>query len=258
MSRFTLALYDASIANGSVLLSVAGVSDVVLAPANAGFLIPGADVSGPALSKLVRVAAVGTNLTRAQLTSYTIRQTAPYDISPVNVGTVIESPPRMMDWGQAPLQLKTNEELDASALQSNAGAQRATVAIWLADGPLQPVKGNMFTMHWTAAPTLTANGWTQTPITFDNGLPEGILAIVGMSAFSASGLFARIAPRTGGANRPGVFCYQARDGYDIYAQRYGAMGEFMRFQNTQPPQVEFFARAADTAVEGYFDMMIVG
>jgi hypothetical protein len=258
MSRFTTALFDASIANGAILLSVGVVPDVVLATSNAGFLIPGPDSNGPALNRLAQVAAVGTNLTRAQLTSYSLRQKAPYDMSPVNVGTAIESPARLIDYTENPLQLRTNEELDASAVQSNAGAQRATVAVWLADGPLTPIKGDIFTMHWTATATLAANGWTQTAIVFDNGLPQGQLAIVGADFFSAGGLFARIAPRTGGANRPGGFCSQARDSYNFPIQRMGNMGEWMRFQNTQPPQVEFFSRSADTTEEGYFDMMIVG
>lgn len=258
MSRFHTALYSSSIANGSVLLQVTNVADPILATSGSGFLIPGADANGPALNRLARVAAVGTNLTRAQLTSYSIRQRALFDISPVNVGTVLENPVRFVDFAQRPIQLRTNEELDAFALQSNAGAQRETVAIWLADGPLTPVTGDIFTMHWTASTTLTANGLTQCAITFDNGLPEGILAIVGADFFSAGALFARVVPRTGSANRPGGFAAQARDQWTIQQQRYGAMGEWLRFQNTQPPQVEFFSTSADTTEEGYFDMMIVG
>lgn len=258
MSRFHTALYSSSIAAGSVLLQVTNVADPILATSGSGFLIPGADANGPALNKLEKVAAVGTNLTRVQLTSYSIRQKALFDISPVNVGTVIENPPRYDDFGLSQVQLRTNEELDAFCIQSNAGAQRETIAIWLADGPLTPVKGDIFTMHWTASTTLTANAWTACPITFDNGLPEGVLAIVGMDAFSAGALFARIVPRTGSANRPGVFACQARDQFTIPYQRNGIMGEFMRFQNVQPPQVEFFSGTADTSEEGYFDLMIVG
>lgn len=248
---FHLALFDSSIANGSVLLQVTNVADPVVATSGSGFLVP-------KLNKLARVGAVGTNLTRAQLTSYTIRQQAPFDIGGVNVGTAIESPARYSDFTDRPVQLTTNEELDAFAVQSNAGAQRASVGVWFCDAPLRPVSGNIFTMHWTGTTTLTANAWSACTITFDNGLPEGLLAIVGMRAISAGALFARILPRQGDPYRPGVFAYQAQDGYPADESRYGQIGEFLRFQNTTPPQVEFFSRSADTSEEGYFDLMIVG
>lgn len=248
---FHLALYDASIANGAVLLQVANVADPVVATSGSGFLVP-------KLNKLAQVAAVGTNLTRVQLTSYTIRQKALFDIGPVNVGTVIESPARFSDFTDRPIQLATNEELDAFGVQSNAGAQRISVGVWFCDGPLRPISGDYFTMHWTGTTTLTANGWTACTITFDNGLPEGLLAIVGMRVISAGALFARLLPRQGDPFRPGVMAFQAQDGYDIGLQRYGQMGEFIRFQNTTPPQVEIFSRSADTTQEGYFDLAIVG
>src|SRR5512142_1372548 len=96
---FHLSLYDASIAAGTALVQVAAVADSVIAPAASGFLV------NAQCPKLMRVAGSGTNLTRVQLTSASIRDYAPLDIGPVNVGTKIESPARMADYCDAPIPL---------------------------------------------------------------------------------------------------------------------------------------------------------
>lgn len=249
---FHTVLFDSSIANGSVLLQVTNVADPIIATSGKGFIIP------PNMSMLAMAAAVGTNLTRFQLTSGSIRKMFPFDFDKVNVGALIENPARYHDFTAAPYQLDTYEELDAFALQSNAGAQSETVAVWLSDGPLRPVLGKVQTVHATSATTLVARAWTPCTMTLDNGLDGGNYAIVGAQAFSVSGVFFRLAPRGGPVFRPGGFCGQARDALPPMAQRYGGWGEWMRFQNLQPPQVEFFATAADTAEEVYFDLVKVG
>lgn len=253
---FHISLYSASIANGSVLLTVAAVADPVIAPAGNGFLVPAT------ISKIARVAAVGTNLTRVQLTSASLRDYTPFDVGPVNVGTLIATPANFADFHDAPIPLAVNEELDALGVQSNAGAQRITVAIWWADGPFRPSQMRPFTVHWTAAATLTANAWSTTAITFDNGIPSGTFAIVGSRMISAGALFHRWIPRGGTPYRPGGFAGQAQSFNPLDGSRCSDYvenwGEWMRFTNTTPPSVEIFSGSADTSEEGYLDLVQVG
>lgn len=248
-----LAIYDASIANGSVLVQVAALADPKIAPAGSGLLV------NKDVPMIGRVAAVGTNLTRVQLTSATIRDYTPFDIGPVNVGTVIENPPRYLDFMDNPIPLAVDEELDAFGVQSNAGAQRITVAVWFTDGPRRKVTtGRPFSVHWTSSTTLTANALTSFQPTLDNGLPSGTFAIVGLRVISAGALLARLIPRGTTNIRPGVLAFQGQDGGPDREERYGAMGELLRFTNTTPPQIEVFSRSADTTEEGYYDLIQVG
>lgn len=249
---FHLALYSSSIANGAVLLQVTNVPDIVLATSNKGFFVK------DTLSQLAWCAGVGTNLTRFQLSSGSIRKMFPWDFDRVNVGTVLENPVRFHDFTANPYQLDINEEIDAYCVQSNAGAQQEYIAACFSDGPLRPVQGKIQTMHATGATTLTANAWTAVPLTLDNGLDGGQYAIVGMSAFSAGALFARVIPRGNSAYRPGVPAAQARDQSIPANWRYGGWGEFVRFPNTAVPQIEFFSVSADTSEEVYLDLIKVG
>ena len=253
---FHLSLYSASIANGSVLVQVAQVADPVIAPSGNGFLVPGV------INKLLRVAAVGTNLTRVQLTSASLRDYAPFDVGPVNVGTLIATPANFADFTDAPIPLAVNEELDAFGVQSNAGAQRITVAVWWGDGAFRNNTQRPFTVHWTATATLSANAWSSTAITFDNGIPSGTFAIVGSRVITAGALFHRWIPRGGPAYRPGAFAGQAQSFNAVDGSRWSDYvanwGEWMRFTNTTPPQVEIFSISADTTEEGYLDLVQVG
>src|SRR5258708_9911958 len=201
---FHFATYNASIANGTALIQVAAIADPVLAPSGSGFLVPGV------INKLMRVAAFGTTLTGGQLTSASLRGYAPCDVAPVNVGTLIGTPASYADFSDNPIPLATNEELDAFGVQSNAGAQRIGVGIWMCDGPIRPVTQRAFTVHWTSTFTLTANAWSSTAITFDNGIPSGTFAIVGSRMISARAVFHRWIPRGGTAYRPGGFAGQAQ------------------------------------------------
>lgn len=252
---FHTAVYSASIANGTVLLQVAAIADPFMATSGNGLLVNG---DAPFLWK---IAGVGTNLTRVQLTSATLRDYAPFDIGPVNVGTAIESPARTADLRPGMIQLATNEELDVFGVQSNAGAQRITVAVWMGDSPPRTDQRRVFTMHWTASTTLTANAFTQFQPVFDNGLPSGTFAIVGSRAISAGGLVHRFIPKGRQAARPGGLMVQAQDGYPLDGSRYSDpidnWGEWMRFTNTTIPLVEVFSGTADTTEEGYIDMVQV-
>jgi len=248
---FHLALYSASIASAAANVQLAAVADPVFAPAASGLLVNGL------WPNVMRVCGVGNLLNRAQLNSASIRDFTPFDLNPVNVGTAIESPGRYLDFSGAPIPLKVNEELDVFVTNSAATATQTTVGIWFSDSPPMPVKGRVFSVHWTITATFAAAGFTAfTPI-FDSGLPSGTFALVGSRLKSVSGLFHRFIPRGGAPNRPGTTSCQAYDDHPEMFDRYGAMGEWMRFTSTTPPQIEAFQLAADAAAEGFLDLIQV-
>jgi|SRR5579872_861401 len=253
--KWHLALYSALIASASVNQTLAAIGDPIMAPAGNGLLV------SPDVNKLLRVISVGNILVRAGLTSASIREfIAQYDFSPVNVGTILESPLRMGDVKETPFTLTGGEELDVVVTNSAATSTRTTVAVIVGDGPIVPAKGQIFSVHWTTTQALAAAAFQNFTPTLDNGLPSGQFALVGARVRSATGLFFRIIPRGGGPFRPGGPMYQAADdGGPMNWFRNGEMGEWMRFSNTTPPQVECFAISADAAnsVDGYFDLIQV-
>jgi len=248
---FHLAVYSASIA-ATALTQVAAITDNVLAPSGSGLLV------NPQVPKIAAMMGVGNLLVRGQLTSPSLKKYDPFDFSPVSVGTKVGTPAPFMDFKANPIDLVVNEELDAFVVNSGAGATQTQIGVLFCDGPIVPIRGRMFTVHWTASTTLTANAWTTVVPTLDNGLPGGQFALVGSRMKSAGAEFHRFVPRGGSAMRPGTFAVQANSDLAGYDDRYGGMGTWLQFSNTTMPNVEVFSLSADTSEEGYLDLIQIG
>lgn len=273
---FHLELFSSSIATGANTFAQVNYvkSDNVLAPLNNGVQV------SPTLSMVHSVFGVSANLVHVRIQANSMQPYPYYTLSPNNRGTAFESPPRAWDMSFFPFPLRPTEELDIFATQNSGAGQTVYVAVQFTDGqriappvPLNPpslqqsayVPGRFFTVHWTASTTLTAGAWTQVQPVFDQSLPAGYYALVGARAFSATGLFFRMFPAMAPLWRPGGACVQAYDGLDIANQRYqnlwqenpSGWGVWLYFLQNVPPQVEFFATSADTAEEGWFDLVYV-
>lgn len=273
---FHMELFTSAIASGAntfAQLTYNQVDNVIPAQVN-GMQVPSN------LPYLHSVMGVGAHLVhvRPQANSMT---PYPYPaLSPNNRGSAFESPPRIWDFSRYPIPLRATEELDIFATQNSGGSETEYVAVNVCDGPTQPYTqqinplsvtgygpqiGRYFTVHWTAAVTLTAGAWSQVQPAFDQTLPAGQYILLGARVFSATGRFFRMFPSTAPLWRPGGICVQAYDGMDPVNQRfipeYAAMGlgwgPWLQFYQNVPPQVEIFATAADTAQEGWFDLVFV-
>lgn len=235
----------------------------------------------PDLPFLMAVFGVGAHLgsIRPQMPSFL---PFPYiNLSPNNRGSAFESPPRVWDFSNAPIPLKPTEEMDIFATQNSGVAETEYIACLFTDNkpvpagvPINPPQlttnpaqpGRWFSAHWTATTTLTAGAWSIVQPVFDLPLYAGTYALVGARAFSATSLFFRMFPSMGPKWRPGGVAVQSYDQMDSYGQRlfptYGATPNgwdvWLIFYQNVPPQIEFFSTAADTAEEGWFDLVYVG
>lgn len=243
-----LEIYSSVVASTATLAQLTAIKSNIYPTTNNGFLVQ-------QLNKIGAAAIVGTGAIRGQLQSASLRTQPFIDLVPVNRGTVFESPVRFTDFMQAPLQVRSNEELDLFASISASGST-CTGLVFFVDGPVRPASStNAITVHATATTTLTAGAWSAASFSLDTSLDPGTYSIIGMRCYSATGIAARLIPNSGSQTyRPGVPMVQAYDGYDFRYARYGAMGQFITFATTALPQVEIFANSADTAEELWLDL----
>lgn len=269
---FHLEAFTSSIATGAQTF---GQLNYVTANAVLASLNNGVQVSA-ILNNLMAFGGVGAHMVhlRPQATSF---QPLPYITgSPNNRGTAFESPPRIWDFSRYPIPLRPTEEFDMFATQ-NAGAAETEYAFAIfTDGQpnISPTPqlnvtlnglGRFTTVHATSSTTLTAGGWTQCSLTFDQPLPPGMYNLVGARAFSATALLFRVKPVQGPVWRPGGVAVQAYDQMDPVNQRYfpeygnaiSPWGTWLQFFQNVPPFVEMFATAADTAEEFWLDLIKV-
>jgi hypothetical protein len=257
---FHVELFSSSIASGA---NTFAQLNYVSADAILPKLVNGVQVA-PGLSKVMFVAGVSANLCHVRIQAPSMLPFPYPTLGPNNRGTAFESPPRVHDLRDRMIQLAPTEEFDIFATQNAGAAQTPYCLVGFHDGTLyQKPVGKYFSVHWTASASLTAGAWTLVTPSFDQGLPAGYYAMIGARTFSATALFFRMFPAMTPLWRPGGIAVQSYDGldepnargHDIESLGPGWWGEWLRFYQNVPPQVEIFATAADVAEEGFFDLV---
>lgn len=230
----------------------------VAAVADQHITVSGDDVRVPQFaSKLAGVYALGVNLTRAMLVSPSLRRMLNLELSPLDRAALPASTPLPIWFQDGPIELIPDENLNAQAAEDGSGAKLSTILAWLADGPIVPVTGEMFTVRVTSAVTLVANNWTNGALTFDQALQPGKYAVVG-GRFLSTTLEAFRLVFPGGYFRPGGVGATAVNQLAIPGQRRGGWGVWGEFMHTTPPTADFLGTAADTAETGELDLVKTG
>jgi hypothetical protein len=243
----------------------AGVADPILAVLDQHIRVSGDDIFVPDLNQIVAVCAGVETTTEsfARLVSPSLRGLGRLQIEPYNTAAAAAvepaSPPAVYDITENPLVLTPQEALNFEINSNPAAAQIQWCVVWLSDGPIVPATGKIFSVIATGATALvavaaTATGWVNVPLTFDEDLPRGRYAVVGMRARSAGMIAARLVT-VGGRWRPGVIGCDAQSDQDHWRFRAGQFGVFAEFEDVDTPSVDCIAISADAAEDFVFDLI---
>lgn len=227
------------------------IPDGIFTIQNSHFLPP-KDIS------LVWAMALSANIVRSRIVTPTLRaMTTPF-IRPVEAAATPATLPGVADYRYMPLALKGMEEIQVMGIQTSGGAQSITALLGVSDAPLLPAPGGqVFTMRGTATTTLTAGAWSLIAVTWQDSLPVGRYAVVGLDVSSATALAGRLIFNESNW-RPGVpgFVDTVRKTNPMFIK--GGLGILGTFNSNVMPQIEMLATAADTAEEVYLDLIRIG
>lgn len=234
--------------DSATLVNVAGLADT-------SGTVTGDDVLVPeGFANIAGVYFLGPNFTRGQLDSPSLRRTGLLDVEPGDNAAEPSVPTPWMDLFDTPIPLQEGEVLRALAAEDAAGAARTTAIVWLSDGPIQPVAGDIRTFRATGTTTLVANAWSPVPLTLDQVLPVGNYTLVGARVVCAGGqAFRFIAQRE--AYRPGGIAFDADSDLDVERFRRGRAGAWFDFTQRSVPQVEVLSNSADAAETVFLDVI---
>lgn len=225
--------------------------------------IVGDDIRVPSLlNKLVAIAGLidTTVAGRARLVSPSLRRRSNYYIAPLNGQAAAaqepNSPQAIVDLRANPITLITGENLSVETLATPAAVQDQSVIVWLADGPIVPITGPIFSIRALSATVAGVNVWTNVPIVFDEDIPRGRYQIVGLRPMSAGMVAARIV-LVGAPNRPGALGVDLIGDIQSEIFRNGNMGVWGEFEDTDPPTIDVLSISADAAQEFILDLIQV-
>lgn len=250
---FHTSAYSSSITNANTLQQLTNVADSILPQSGSGLL-------SSILAYLMGLCVVGTSATRGQFQAPSLRDYGNIDILPVNIGTAIESPPRILDYSMKPIPLAQSEEWDFFAAQNNgSSSETETGIVWSSNGQIDPIPPKKIVqIRFSASTTLVSGKWSLVQMTLAQPLTAGQYALVGARCLSAGLLAFRFVPSGSpqGTNwRPGGLGVQAEDQFDHPRQRLGGWGKWLDFTNTTIPQLELFSLSNDTSEEGIIDIV---
>ncbi len=222
--------------------------------------VTGADIQCPALSQCV-VLAGGAETAVAPIMRFSSpsqrRRTTTY-LAPLNTGAAAAvepaSPAAVLDMRTTPIPLVIGEQLNAELNSNPAAAQIQWMVAWLADAPITPITGPMFTVRATGTTTLVAQSWSNVPITLTEDLPRGRYQLVGLHGISA-GMVAARAVFVGGTWRPGCLGNDSIADIGSSIFRYGTMGSMGEFEDTDQPTIDVLSVSADTTEEFFLDLI---
>lgn len=246
---FTVAAFSNSHASTSLIITNA-VADAHLTIISNRLVVP------QDLSNLIGAYANGADLARAQLSAPSLRQFLNPELSPVDTNALPASPDRFIDYRFTPIQLQPNEQLELDEANAAAGANICRGLVYLADGPVQPVSGDVRSTRVTGAITGVAETWANGALTFADQLPAGRYQVIGARFFGTTLTFFRLV-FPGYAWRPGGLGFASATLVEPPEQRFGNMGVWGEFAHNAPPTLDVFCTAADAAQTGVLDLIKV-
>lgn len=250
---YTTIAFMQSVDPGGLWVTLNGVADQHVR-------VVGADIQVPTLNQIVAVAGMVENVAAfdMRLTSPSLRERGLFRIVPLNVATAVAvepgSPQAVVDLRATPIELVTTEQLNVEINTNPAAVQLQSAVVCLADKPIVPVTGKMFTIEATGATALVAGTWTNVALTFTEDLPRGRYALVGIFPISA-GMIAARAVFVGGGWRPGVLGSDVASDLQHPMFRYGGMGVMGEFEDIEPPTMDCLAISGDATQEFYLDLI---
>lgn len=207
---------------------------------------------------LVACCAVGKDIVRAKLESPSLRRIGVMMIEPKSNYdyAAFRQYPVVRDSRESPIALHAGEGLEGFVYTGRAPDEFAAIGVYLSDGPITPVRGEIYTVRATfASLTPEEYKWINGELTFEETLPVGRYQVVGASCWHYKGLLFRLVP-VGAPNRPGGICGIEEGNIEPAIQRMGEMGVWCEFHSLNPPSLDILAESV-TASTGSVELDLI-
>ena len=228
---------------------VAPVTDNVVNIVNSHFF-PQQDL------RLIFAAGMGANITRARISQPSLRLVTLPFIRPLIDAATPASLDRVADFTPNPPRSRGLEELGFE-VTSSSGTADCFGLYGVQDSYEAPPSGDVYTLRGTSSTAAVADTWTTLTMTWADQLPDGVYAVIGASMISANSPAIRLI-FSGQTWRPGALCMGATTSIDDDLFRYGRLGVWGRFRQTDMPQPQVLCNTTTNSHEVYLDIVKVG
>lgn len=205
------------------------------------------------------LAAVGALGDLCRLVSPSIRRINPFYIECVELAIDPAGDVFNVFHPNAQIPLDPNEGLECESNANPAAAEQHTAVVFLSDGNVNPVTGDIRSVRFVINVAQVAGAWAMSEIVLQDDIPVGNYQVVGASMVVDGANAFRFIP-IGGSHRPGGIPSPDQESAVPFYQRYGRLGVWFTFNSVQLPAVEVLGAAAAGAAdyEGIMDVIKTG
>lgn len=233
------------------LFEMSGVADAVMSVNGKNIQVP--DYA----SYLLGAYTTGTGYDSVQLRSPSLRSTAYFEVLPTRWAPLYEDNDYLVLNPDSPLSLDVGEQLRSLVNKTNATPGQYTTFVWLSDGAIKPVAGDVFSIRATATTLVNAYQWYNAQLVLDESLPVGKYAVVG-AGFSGMGLMAYRFVFQDSPARPGGMGAQGITSPKFKYFSNGALGVWGEFHSSTPPTIDLMSSTVEDTFTGYLDLIRIG
>ena len=210
----------------------------------------------PELNNLLGVYVAGGSIANeGYLSSPSLRRIALLDLRPIQRGVKPSGWESVHLHPLHPIPLESNEGMEIYLKETTTTSQVRTGVVFLADGAISPILGEIVSVYASATITSVVGEWVNGAITFRQTLPVGRYQIVGARCEGASIIAFRFVFIGGKWRAGGIGCGDC-GAHDVEVQRYGGLGVWGEFDHLTPPTVELLGSVAEAqSPELYLDLI---
>ncbi len=247
---FHLSAFSGTVATSTTALTgINPISDPV------GFT-SGSQLFLGSLSNLIGGYVLGNAAKRAQITTPSLLSLAPYEVNPIESGTVPSSPIPLQLNPSNPIKLVPSEPMTVSVSNdASTGGTTMTGLVFVSDGAVAPVTGNIIRWRATATTPSAGYAWGNATLTFSTSLAEGTYQVVGARIEGAHVIAGRFVFQNSSSVRPGVLAVGSAHALDFPLFRNGNLGVYGTFTNVTPPTIDFLTDGNSETAAIYLDLI---
>lgn len=245
---YHLACYKGAVGANASNFDLPAVNDSVLTLSNGHYIL-----TQPARVKIAYAQA--PSLTLARINTPKLRATSLPYIEPIRVGALPGNLPPAALYENNQLNLDPIDEIALEVSNDLSSSTEVTIAGLFLEMSNTPIpSGPSFTIRATSSFAATNGAWTSGAITFDQVLPAGRYAVIGLRVVGANLVFGRLI-FPGGQYRPGTICSDDVTESDGNLVRQGNCGLLGEFDSVAQPQIEIFSNGANSAQTVFMDII---
>ena len=245
---YHLACYKGAVSANASNFDLPAVPDNVLTISNNHYILT--------QSARVKLAyAQAASITLARINTPKLRATSLPYIEPLRVGTLPGNLPPVAVYDNNQLNLDPIDEIAIEISNDLASSTEVTIAGLFLEMSNTPIpQGPSFTIRATSSFTATDGAWTSGAVVFDQVLPAGRYAVIGLRVIGANLVFGRLI-FPGGVYRPGTLASDDPSESDGNIVRQGNCGLLGEFDSVAQPQLEVFSNGANTSQTVFMDVI---